>query len=331
MIILGHLSVSMKVKTGNLVIFYGHLDSSNTLKEVLVIVHSFKEENNIRPLKYKPVFSYPYDLEIFSVSSLKERTPEDSMKMTYRYEFYMLICVTEGMCTQWIDFEPIPCKEGTLIVVTPGQVHNFGQDENWDGWVILFREEFLLPATLTLSELNLTFDFGGTPNRLTLSNTELHRAITLIEQMVQDSLIQAAKEDVHILLRYQLYAFVTWLNIIHKQKMTPTTSQVSQKFLKFRELVEKNYAKLNHVSDYAALLNCTEKTLTRVTVAAVGISAKAFISARISLEAKRLLMHTDYLISDIAERLNFQETTHFSKFFKRETGCTPVEFRKQNL
>ncbi|MFE6076741.1 AraC family transcriptional regulator [Paenibacillus sp. NPDC057886] len=301
------------------------------IEEVSVIVHSFKQENKIRPLMYKPVFSYPYDLEIFSVSSLKERTPEESMKVTYRYEFYMLICVTEGMCTQWIDFEPIPCKEGTLIAVTPGQVHNFGQDENWDGWVILFREEFLLPTSLTLNELNLSFDIGRTPKSLTLNNTELQRAITWIEQMLQDSLIQVAKEDVHMLLRFQLYAFVTWLNIIQKQKKIPSTSQVSQKFLKFQELVEKNYAQLNHVSDYAALLNCTEKTLTRVTVAAVGISAKAFISARISLEAKRLLMHTDYLISDIAERLNFQETTHFSKFFKRETGYTPVEFRKQNL
>ncbi|MGG4146820.1 helix-turn-helix transcriptional regulator [Paenibacillus algorifonticola] len=292
---------------------------------------SFKQENKIRPLIYKPVFSYPYDMEIFSVSSLKERTPEESMKITYRYEFYMLICVTEETCTQWIDFEPIPCKEGTLIVVTPGQVHNFGNDENWDGWVILFREQFLLPTSLTLNELNLTFDIGRTPKGLTLNTTELQRANTLIEQMVQDSLIQAAKEDVHILLRFQLYAFVAWLNLIQKQKKIPSTSQVSQKFLKFQELVEKNYAQLNHVSDYAALLNCTEKTLTRVTVSAVGISAKAFISARISLEAKRLLMHTDYLISDIAEMLNFQETTHFSKFFKRETGFTPVEFRKQNL
>lgn len=301
------------------------------MREVCVIVHPFKQENNIRPLKYKPLLSYPYDLEIFSVSSLKERTPKESMETTYRYEFYMLICVTEGMCTQWIDFEPIHCKEGAFIAVSPGQVHNFGNDDNWDGWVILFREEFLLPTTLTLNELNVTFDIDRSPKCLTLNNTELHRAITLIEQMVQDSLIQADKEHVHMLLRYQLYAFVTWLNIIQKQKSTTTHSQVSPKFLKFQELVEKNYAKLNHVSDYAALLNCTEKTLTRATVAAVGISAKAFISARISLEAKRLLMHTDYLISDIAERLNFQETTHFSKFFKRETGCTPVEFRKQNL
>ncbi|MGG4132182.1 hypothetical protein ABEW19_28425 [Paenibacillus illinoisensis] len=116
-----------------------------------------------------------------------------------------------------------------------------------------------------MNELNVAFDIGRTPNHLILNNTELDRAIRMIEQMVQDSLIQVAKEDVHMLLRFQLYAFVSWHNIIQNQKKIPSTSQVSQKFLKFQELVEKNYAKLNHVSDYAALLNCTEKTLTRVT------------------------------------------------------------------
>lgn len=42
-------------------------------------------------------------------------------------------------------------------------------------------------------------------------------------------------------------------------------------------------------------------------------------------------MHTDYSVSDIAEKLNFKEPTHFNKFFKRETGCTPTEFRQQYL
>jgi AraC-like DNA-binding protein len=57
------------------------------------------------------------------------------------------------------------------------------------------------------------------------------------------------------------------------------------------------------------------------------MSAKAFISARINLEAKRLLAHTVLPVSVIAERLGFEEATHFSKFFKRNTGCTPTEFR----
>lgn len=293
------------------------------------MVRISKQKINIERLKYQPVLPYPYDLEIFRVSDLKQRTPKERMSVTYRYEFYMLICVTQGDCIQWVDFEPISCSTGTLLAISPGQVHNFGHDENWDGWIILFRSEFLIPNTSTL----LAFDFGRLPNILNLNNNELRRGITSIERMIEDSLIEGAEEDVHMLLRYQLYAFVTWLSILHKHKRMHDTihSQTSLRFTNFQKLVEKYFDKFSHVSEYAIRLNCTEKTLTRATKAAVGTSAKAFISARINLEAKRLLMHTDYSISDIAEKLNFKEATHFSKFFKRETGCTPAEFRQQHL
>ncbi|AKG37197.1 AraC family transcriptional regulator [Paenibacillus durus] len=295
------------------------------------MVRISKQKMNIERLKYQPVLPYPYDLEIFRVSDLKQRTPKEKMHITYRYEFYMLICVTQGECIQWVDFEPISCSTGTLLAISPGQVHNFGHDEDWDGWIILFRSEFLIPNTSTLNELKLAFDFGRLPNILNLNNNELRRGIVSIERMIEDSLIEEAEEDVHMLLRYQLYAFVTWLNILHKhkQKHDIIHSQTSLRFTSFQKLVEKYFAKLSHVSEYAIRLDCTEKTLTRATMAAVGISAKAFISARINLEAKRLLVHTDYSISDIAEKLNFKEATHFSKFFKRETGCTPAEFRQQ--
>ena len=63
---------------------------------------------------------------------------------------------------------------------------------------------------------------------------------------------------------------------------------------------------------------------------AVGMTAKAFIATRINLEAKRLLAHTDLPITDLAETLGFEETTNFTKFFKRETGCTPTEFRRRH-
>ncbi|MDQ0045800.1 AraC-like DNA-binding protein [Paenibacillus polymyxa] len=288
---------------------------------------------NIEPLKYKPPLPYSYDLEIFSFSDLKERTPEGRMYIPYRYEFYMLICVTQGECRQWIDFEPISCNPGTLIAVSPNQVHNFGQDEDWKGWIVLFRPEFLIPATSTLNEHKLAFDIDRLPKILTLNDTELARGVDSIVRMAQDSSIIGAEEDINMLLRYQLYAFMAWLNVLHKRKyiQEKSDSRISQRFTCFQKLVEKHFAEWSHVSDYAIRLNCTEKTLTRATMEATGVSAKAFISARIILEAKRLLVHTDHSISEISEKLNFKETTHFSKFFKRETRCKPSDFRQEHL
>lgn len=53
------------------------------------------------------VSAYPYDLEVFRLSDLKRRSTEQAMRRTYCYEFYMLICVTEGQCMHFVDFEPM--------------------------------------------------------------------------------------------------------------------------------------------------------------------------------------------------------------------------------
>ncbi|WP_245277944.1 helix-turn-helix domain-containing protein [Rhizobium leguminosarum] len=138
--------------------------------------------------------------------------------------------------------------------------------------------------------------------------------------------------NVQALLRYQFYALVTWLTVIHGERRTQNLgdSTALQRFRRFEKLVEQRFAEWNQLSDYASDLGCTEKSLTRATHLAVGMSAKAFISKRINLEAKRLLAHTDLPVGIIAEKLGFQEATHFSKFFKREVSCTPKEFRALN-
>lgn len=291
------------------------------------------QREDIKRLSYQPAVPYPHDLEIFLESDRKRRTSEEKMRMTYRYEFHMLICVTHGSCMQWVDFERVSCNPGTLLILRPGQAHNFGCDKNWDGWIVLFRPEFLLPTISTSSELKLSFDFERLPNFLNLDSDELRRVVHSIVQMSEDSLIDSSSEDVNSLLRYQLYALVTWFGIIHDQRQIHDTlhSHALLRFTRFQRLVEKHFTEWSHVSEYAISLDCTERSLTRATTAVAGVSAKAFISARINLEAKRLLVHTDFPISVIAEKLGFEEATHFSKFFKRETGCTPTEFRQRQV
>ena len=102
-----------------------------------------------------------------------------------------------------------------------------------------------------------------------------------------------------------------------------------RRFKQFRQLVEERLGQWHRVGDYAARMGCTEKSLGRAVAAAAGTTAKAFIAARITLEAKRLLAHTSLSVAAIADKLGFDEPTNFGKFFRREAGCTPVEFRRR--
>ena len=63
----------------------------------------------------------------------------------------------------------------------------------------------------------------------------------------------------------------------------------------------------------------------------LGKPAGEVIRDRLLLEAKRLLVNVDMGIAEIAYKLSFTDHAHFTKFFKKETGETPDEFRKRQM
>lgn len=286
---------------------------------------------DIQRLGYQPQAPYQLDLEVFSVGDLRRRGKEQ-VRVTHRYEFHTLVCVTQGTCTQMVDFKSISCEPGSLLVVRAGQAHNYGQSDDWDGWNLVFRPEFVLPVSTTSHDLKLALDLESLPEHMTLSSQELRKATDLFQQMREDTLMDvlvgAPQEDVHRLLRHQLHTLLTRLSILQGRRQTQLVSPASQRFQRFQQLVDQRFAQWHKVADYASQLGYSEKSLARAVAAATGMPAKAFIAARINLEAKRLLVHMDMPVTTIAEKLGFDEATNFSKFFRREVGCTPAEFRR---
>jgi AraC-like DNA-binding protein len=260
---------------------------------------------------------------------------EEELRQTHRYEFHTVVCVTQGTCTQMVDFKSIACAPGSLLVVRAGQAHNYGADADWDGWNLLFRPQFVLPVSTTSHDLKLALDLEQLPEHMVLSAQGLGKVTDLLQQMREDTQMDARvgaqQEDVHRLLRHQLHTLLTRLGILQGRRQTQETlvSPALQRFQRFQQLVDKRFVQWHQVADYANQLGYTEKSLARAVAAAAGTTAKAFIAARINLEAKRLLVHLDMPVATIADKLGFDEPTNFSKFFKREVGCTPAEFRKR--
>ncbi|MEA9754789.1 AraC family transcriptional regulator [Xanthomonas campestris] len=287
--------------------------------------------SQILHLAYQPADPYRLDLEVFTVADLRTRATREEVQATHRYGFHTLLCVTQGECTQLVDFKAIACAPGSLLIVRPGQAHSYGVKDDWDGWNVIFRQEFVLPAATTPGDLKLAFDLGTLPDHVLLDGDDLKRLTDVIAQMREDTLMLAPQEDVHALLRHQLHALLTRLSILHgrTQVRDVAVSAALRRFHRFQQLVEDRHAQWHQVADYADRLGCTEKSLARAVRSAMGTTAKTFIAARINLEAKRLLVHTSMPVAAIAEKLGFDEATNFNKFFRREVGCTPSDFRRR--
>lgn len=105
----------------------------------------------------------------------------------------------------------------------------------------------------------------------------------------------------------------------------PTSAR--RQFEQFRALLETIYSGWHPIGLYADALGCTQKSLNPATQEAMGLNTKDCIAQRLSLEAKRLLAHTDRPIYLIAEGLGYGEATNFLKFFRKHAGQSPARFR----
>jgi AraC-like DNA-binding protein len=291
---------------------------------------------NLGKARYCPPSSYAFDLEIFPATEVKHRANDYCFTHVHRIDYYLLLFVMSGQCRHILDFKSIQCVPGCFITLHPNQIHQFDAINAWDGWIVIFRPEFLLPLMEIKSnpDMQIATELHSLPEQVLLNEAQTHTVNAIFTQMHEDAQSHAhgsSIECVHGLLRHQLYVLLHRVHFAHtlREVRIGVRSSDVKRFKMFKQLVEKNFSKWHQVSDYACSIGCSEKSLTRTAVAIAGTSAKTYIASRINLEAKRLLKHTTMPIYQISEHIGFDEPTNFVKFFKREVGTTPGEFRQQ--
>lgn len=103
-----------------------------------------------------------------------------------------------------------------------------------------------------------------------------------------------------------------------------------QIFLQFQKMVDEKYQSLHKVQEYSELLSISSKHLTECVRKNAEKSPLQIINQRIVLQSQRLLLFSRLRIKEIAFNLGFIDTSHFVKFFKKEIGETPSEYRERN-
>ena len=159
------------------------------------------------------------------------------------------------------------------------------------------------------------------------------RYLDLIWEVVHQSFASMAFEQSGLAttIEHLLSALMTDLQRLHKQSAQQTahrqshSEQILQQFL---DLVAEHGATERNVAFYAERLLVTPNHLSSVIRQQSGQTVMQWLNERTLLQAKVLLKHSDLSSSDIAFRLGFTEATLFSRFFRRETGMTPKEYRE---
>lgn len=97
----------------------------------------------------------------------------------------------------------------------------------------------------------------------------------------------------------------------------------------FLDAVERFYYRYADVAFYAEQLNVSSPYLGQVTRRIAGRSPKGIIDERITAEIVSLLTTTTYPLKEIAHRLGFSSQAHLSRFFKKQKGISPLQYRQK--
>ena len=107
----------------------------------------------------------------------------------------------------------------------------------------------------------------------------------------------------------------------------PGKSRRAAVLRQFRELVDQHFRSRWSLGRYSEALGMTTTTLGRVCREEAGVAPTGIISERIVREAQRQLAYTSLDIQQIARDLGFVDTAYFSRFFRKQAGMKPSEFR----
>jgi AraC family transcriptional activator of pobA len=250
----------------------------------------------------------------------------------HKHTFYHLVLFTKGGGKHSIDFKTFDVTPYQIYFMIPGQVHSWNFEGDVDGYVIHFTLPFFQSFLLKNEYLEQFPFFSGLIDDAVIQvQPSLQKEIiNLFEGIIIESENPAHMGmDMIRTLLLQVFILLNRTNTGNKEQQLPAYNYTLLKT--FQKLIEKNFATLKLPKDYAELLYITPNHLNAICNDLLGISAGEVIRNRILLEAKRLLINLDLSVAEIGYRLNFNDNSYFTKFFKKYAGSTPEEFRKKTL
>lgn len=245
----------------------------------------------------------------------------------HRDDHYLLILMTQGQLNINLDFQVTTMKAPALLMIFPGQVHHTIDIRNPEGWAISFD------ASLLENGLQLLLD-QAMKGQMTLDGHAdfYHQAVTLMNLMMQ---LQAkgfsghSVKAAHSLLNALLELLAEKTTSSAAGGSTPQPARATIIAQSFDQLLKQHYRDWKQPSQYAAALNISVAHLYDTVKGITGTSVSELIQQRAVLEAKRLLYFTDLSVKEIGYETGYNEPVYFGKLFKKISGSSPLQFRKQ--
>ena len=263
----------------------------------------------------------------FYVNTFKEHLKSHSfVEEPHRHDSYLMVFFTKGSGLHEVDFDQFEIKRGSLFVLQPGQMHHWNLSEDIEGFVIIFSQELynLYFGQKKINDYNFYHSIHNRPE-MVFEENEIPKILPYFNLLIQENTQNN---------KFQLDKLLNLLDCIHievSRKYSETyshhTHSYNIKINTFESLLEEYFRTEKLPSFYAEKLNITLKHLNRICNEILQKTATEVITDRVILEIKRMLIDKQLAVNEVAFKVGYEDYSYFSRFFKKQTGMSPTEFR----
>ena len=263
----------------------------------------------------------------FVTSFSKMETTIFKIGQPYRLQEGRIAIITNGRARVLINLIEYIFRPNYISLIAPGSIIQIIEtSQDFDAHMMAIEHNFL---PVSGKEEFFAHYLQRKKNLLlpltTTEQVQIENFITVMWDVLQEPVFR--KEVIQHLLAGLLYNIEYIAKNKGQSKSSPLTHQ-NDIFQRFISLVNTYSKTERNVSFYADKLCLTPRYLNTVIRQASQQTVMDWINQSIILEAKVLLKHSNRLVYQISDELNFPNPSFFSKFFKRMTGMTPQEYQK---
>lgn len=247
---------------------------------------------------------------------------------SHQDDYYIIGVVESGMGCCIIDFKEVTITQGDLVLIQPRQVHRFVHSKDAVGWVLFVDTSFVgCEAKRIFDRFQL---FASSIKVDEQRMYELKQMASILADKLNDITDELSKATVRRLAEAYINIVAESVKKMGLQHIKHSHRHI-EIVLSFLQLLAEHIATNHSPSYYASRLNISPVYLNEVVKKVTGMSTSSYIKNELILQAKRLLVYTNFSIKEISDRLGIEDYAYFSRIFTQTAGTSPSTFRRKNL
>ncbi|HEF4741512.1 TPA: helix-turn-helix domain-containing protein [Burkholderia multivorans] len=268
--------------------------------------------------------------DAFNFEWIPERSrPNDWHIAAHRHDALLqILYIRDGSGHVVIESEKHPLSPPCLVLLPAQTVHAFEFSPDIDGLVITVAQrapdallKVAAPGVLPVLQRAAVIPV----KRPDASASMLMPLFSLLEQEFRGA--SRGRGAAGMALLVALLVHVARLSDLAAAPSHALTDRRGTLLRRFHALIAAHFREHPPVEFYAERLGVTAAQLARVCREELGISTTAVINEHLIREAQRDLVYSNLSVKQIAHEMGFVDSAYFSRYFRKQTGLTPGEFR----